>query len=115
MSQALTPLDTSKFEELKQKGGIYFLDFWAEWCGPCKVMIPVLHDEVAPQFPDLNFYGVNVDENPDLTEQFRISGIPTMLLIKFQDNQMQVLETFVGVTRKETLVEKITAALAANQ
>ena len=57
------------------------LDFWAEWCGPCRMMAPVLA-EIANEHPEWKVGKVNVDEEPVLANQFRISAIPTILLFK---------------------------------
>lgn len=57
------------------------LDFWAEWCGPCRMMAPVLA-EIAAEHPEWKVGKVNVDEQPLLANQFRVSAIPTFLLFK---------------------------------
>ena len=73
------------------------VDFWAEWCGPCRVVGPTV-DELAHQFADSVTVGkLNVDDNPSSTTRFGIQSIPSVLL--FQNGQ--VVETFVGVQPKE--------------
>ncbi len=58
------------------------LDFWAEWCGPCKVIAPVL-DEIAEEYKDrLTIAKINIDENPQTPPKFGIRGIPTLILFK---------------------------------
>ena len=58
------------------------LDFWAEWCGPCKMIAPIL-DEIASEYKDkLRIAKINIDENPQTPPQFGIRGIPTLILFK---------------------------------
>ena len=61
------------------KSGLTLVDFFAEWCGPCKMLGPVL-EEVSKDYPDINFVKVNVDENMDLAGQFGIMSIPTVYI-----------------------------------
>ena len=63
------------------KSGLTLVDFFAEWCGPCKMLGPVL-EEVSKDYPDINFVKVNVDENMDLAGQFGIMSIPTVYIFK---------------------------------
>ena len=57
------------------------LDFWASWCGPCRMVAPVL-DEIAAERPDIKVCKVNVDEERDLASQYRIMSIPTLMVVK---------------------------------
>ncbi len=84
------------------------VDFWAPWCGPCKMIAPLL-DEIARENTEtLRVAKVNVDENPSLLAKFGIRSVPTVLV--FSDGQLK--ETLVGVTSKQDLLSKV-AALAA--
>ncbi|MFZ0709831.1 MAG: thioredoxin [Terrimicrobiaceae bacterium] len=84
------------------------VDFWAPWCGPCKMIAPLL-DEIARENTEtLRVAKVNVDENPSLLAKFGIRSVPTVLV--FSDGQLK--ETLVGVTSKQNLLSKV-AALAA--
>jgi thioredoxin 1 len=87
------------------KTGVVLVDFWAEWCGPCRRLAPTV-DAIATEFDGrLTVAKVNVDENPTVPGRFMIRGIPTLLL--FKDGQ--VAETLVGLHSKEDitrLVEK---------
>ena len=84
------------------------VEFWAPWCGPCKMIAPLL-DEIARENTEtLRVAKVNVDENPSLLAKFGIRSVPTVLV--FSDGQLK--ETLVGVTSKQNLLSKV-AALAA--
>lgn len=83
------------------------VDFWAPWCGPCKMLAPTI-DEVANEFEGKVRVGkMNTDENPQTATQHGISAIPTVMLFKGG----QVVERFVGVTPKDQFAEKINAHL----
>ena len=84
------------------------VDFWAPWCGPCKMIAPLL-DEIARENPEtLRVAKVNVDDNPSLAARYGVKSIPTLLV--FSDGQLK--DTSVGLTSKQNLLSKI-AALAA--
>lgn len=75
------------------------LDFWAVWCGPCRMMAPTV-DEIAEENPDLLVGKVNVDEEPELAREFRISSIPTLVALK----DGAVIGQTVGVQSKEKVL-----------
>jgi len=87
------------------KNGVVLVDFWAEWCGPCRRLAPTV-DALASEFDGrMTVAKLNVDENPAVPGRFMIRGIPTLLL--FKDGQ--VAETLVGLASKEDisrLIEK---------
>lgn len=75
-------VDESNFktEVLESKKPV-IVDFWASWCMPCQMMSPVF-EQVSKDFPDVKFVKVNVDENPNLSNEFRIENIPCLVIIK---------------------------------
>ncbi len=90
------------FDE-QTKNGVVLVDFWAEWCGPCRRIAPIV-DELATQFDGRVTVGkMNVDENPSVPMRFMIRGIPTLLL--FKNGSLE--ETIVGLTGKEDLARLI--------
>lgn len=80
---------------------VVVIDFWATWCGPCKMMAPVV-EEVAKDYPDVKICKVNVDEEPELSNAFKIVSIPTIVVIK----NGEIIDSVVGYRPKED-IEKI--------
>jgi thioredoxin 1 len=85
------------------------VDFWAPWCGPCKMIAPIL-DEIAKEHSGkVRVAKIDVDQNPALAARFNIRGIPTMMLF----HNGAVKETIVGLTGKQAIVSKLEALAAA--
>ncbi len=84
------------------------VDFWAPWCGPCRIVAPHL-EELAGEREDLVIVKLNVDENPQVSARYNVMSIPTLLL--FKDGQ--VAHQIVGALPKNRLVQEIEPALAA--
>ena len=94
-------LTTAEFKQaVLEQSNLSVIDFWATWCGPCQMLAPVV-DEVSKEFEDVNFYKVNVDEEPDLTMQCGIKSIPTLAFIK----DGKTLDISIGLISKDELVD----------
>ena len=99
MSNAIDISDDNFDSEVLKSDKPVLTDFWAEWCGPCKVLGPVI-DEVAEDYSDrVKFVKLNIDNNPSNTQKFGIRGIPTLLLFKNGEK----IDTSVGVLSKSEL------------
>jgi len=97
----------SNFDELLKSGKPLVVDFWAEWCGPCKMIGPILED-LAHDYEDKVIIGkLDVDDNNDVTTRYGIRNIPTILFFK---DGLQV-DKQVGATQKSVMAQKIEALL----
>ena len=106
MSANVASVRSIDFEnEVVKSDKLVIADFWAEWCGPCKMIAPLL-DEIARELPDkVKIVKVDVEAEPQLAQQFGIYNIPTLLF--FKDGKVK--EQVVGTVAKKVLVEKINA------
>lgn len=93
-------LNKENFEQTIASG-VTLVDFWAEWCGPCQMMLPILDQFSASMEGKMTVAKVNVDENPEIAGQFRVMSIPT--LIVFKDGTP--VETLVWVQQADKLEE----------
>ena len=78
------------------------LDFWAPWCGPCRMVVPMV-EEIAKERPDIKVAKINVDENPELAKQFRILSIPTLVVME----QGQIKQRSSGAKPKDAILEML--------
>ena len=107
MAEATTVhLTEQNFDEaLTASQGVMLVDFWAEWCGPCRAIAPVLDELVRESGGKLTLAKVNVDENPGLAARYGIRSIPTILLVK----QGKVADQVIGAVPKAQLKKKLDA------
>jgi thioredoxin 1 len=107
-SEAVLTLTEANFEsEVTSSTVPVLVDFWAEWCGPCRMLGPILDDLAKEQGDKVKIGKVNVDESPNLSAQFSVRSIPMMVF--FKDGK--AVETVVGVQSKDALTKRL-AALA---
>lgn len=92
----------SYHNEVMETEKVVVIDFWATWCGPCKMMAPVV-EEVAKDYPDVKVCKVNVDEEPELSNAFKIVSIPTIVVIK----NGEIIDSVVGYGPKEDIAKII--------
>ena len=105
-SEKVQTFTDGNFDEVT-KSGVVLVDFWAEWCGPCRRLAPTV-DALAGDFEGKVTVGkLNVDENPAVASRFQIRGIPTILILK----DGQVADSVVGLVGKEELADKLNAQL----
>jgi thioredoxin 1 len=95
-------LTSANFEEATSKG-LVLVDFWATWCGPCRMLGPVLDQVAAEIGDDAVIAKVNIDEEQDLAVKFGVRSIPAMFILK----DGEVVESFVGVKDKSTLINAL--------
>ena len=97
----------TNFSELLEDSKLVIVDFWATWCGPCRMISPIL-DELEEEMADkITVVKVNVDDADEIAAQYRIMSIPTLLFFK----NGQIVDKTVGAMPKPALVEKIQANL----
>ena len=103
MMQAVTDKDFSE----KTASGLSVTDFWATWCGPCKMQSPILEEMSEESDGSVDYYKIDVDENPATSQQHGVMSIPTLLIQK----DGEVVDTLIGVHSRE----QIEAALEAHK
>ena len=109
MSENITHVNADSFQTtVSTAASPVLVDFWAPWCGPCKMIAPILEELAGELASQLTIIKVNVDDNGDLAAKYGIRAIPTLLLFKGG----QVVEQFVGMTDKATLKAKVAAKLS---
>jgi thioredoxin 1 len=95
-------------DEAIDKGGVTVIDFWAEWCGPCRMVAPII-DQLAEEYKDKVTIGkVDVDSNVQVSMKYGIRSIPTILILR----DGEVVEKHVGTISKKALTDKIESAMA---
>lgn len=104
---ALQLTDDNFQQEVLDSGKLALIDFWAVWCGPCRMLAPVI-EELAEEYKETAVVGkLDVDTNPEVSMKFGIRSLPTVLLLK----DGEIVDKHVGVTTKAVLKQKIEAHL----
>jgi thioredoxin 1 len=88
--------------EVEEYEGLVVIDIWASWCGPCKMLAPVI-DELESEMPEVKFCKINVDDEPALARMFKVQSIPTVAVVK----NNTFLDMSVGYVPKSKLVDLI--------
>ncbi|MBI2185673.1 MAG: thioredoxin [Acidobacteria bacterium] len=101
-SDKLKTLTDSNFDQ-EIRSGVTLVDFWAEWCGPCRRIAPIVEQLAGEYEGRATIAKLNVDENPNVPGRFMIRGIPTLLLFK----NGQLADTLVGLAPKETIAQML--------
>ncbi len=105
----VTTSSSASFQaDVLDKKGLVFVDFFAEWCGPCKVTSPIIH-EISEEMKDVSFVEIDVDKNQDLAGQYSVFSIPTFVI--FKDGK--VVSQFVGAMGKEGFLAELEKAKTA--
>ncbi len=107
---AVIEITKNNFEqEVLNSEKIVLVDFWASWCGPCRMVSPIV-DEIAEEMPEIKVGKVNVDEEGELALQFQVMSIPSLFIFK----NGEIVEQSVGAKPKNQIVEMIEKAKAAS-
>jgi thioredoxin 1 len=100
---AVIELNEANFEnEVEKNNGLVLVDFWASWCGPCRMLSPIV-DEIAEECKDVKVCKVNVDDEQTLAARFAVMSIPTLILFK----NGNIINKVIGVQPKTALLEMI--------
>ena len=97
-------INDEQFNEMIKGDVPVVVDFHADWCGPCKVLSPIL-DELDDEIENVEFVKINVDHYPELSGSYEIMAVPTVIMFK----NGEVKDRFSGVQPKETILEKVSA------
>lgn len=100
MAEVLEIKNNDFENQIEQKKGYALIDFWAPWCGPCRMMSPII-DDIAKEINNISFFKANVDEEQELSSRFRVSSIPFFVL--FKDGKAIASRT--GGSSKEEFVD----------
>ena len=99
---AVIAVTKDNFDSIQNGGKKVLLDFYADWCGPCRMVSPIV-DEIAQERTDIVVGKVNVDNEPELAKQYRVMSIPMLVVLK----DGEVVESVVGARPKEAILEML--------
>lgn len=97
-------VNEQEFNELKNNGNLV-VDFFADWCGPCKMLGPIM-EKVAEEYPDVTFVKVNVDDEQDLAVSYGVMSIPSVFFLK----DGEVVDQFLGLQQENSIKDKLNKA-----
>lgn len=92
----------SSLSEVIKNNKVVVIDFWAPWCGPCRMLGPIM-DKIAEKNPDIIIGKINVDENPDSANKYGITGIPAIIIIKDE----KIVEHLIGLQPEKRIQESL--------
>ncbi len=103
MPEIINTTDTDFENDINMTGKLVLVDLWAEWCGPCKMMEPVLEEIAGEMEESLQVVKINIDQNKETPMKFNVMNIPTLLFLK----DGKEVDRVIGVVPKKQLVKKI--------
>jgi thioredoxin 1 len=110
MAEGVFEVTSSNWDnEVLKAQGLVMIDFWAAWCGPCRMISPTVEELAKEYGGKIKVMKLNTDENPEIASRYKIMGIPTVIF--FKDGNM--LDQIVGVVQKQQLKAKIDSFLTA--
>ncbi len=110
MAEGIVEVTTSTWDkEITQSPGLVMVDFWAVWCGPCRMIAPTVEELAKEYMGKVKVAKLNTDDNPDIASRYKIMGIPTIIF--FKDGQK--VDQIVGAVPKPQLKAKLDSLLAS--
>ncbi len=110
MSDAVSEVTTATWEEqVLNSNGLVMIDFWAVWCGPCRMIAPTVEELAKEYSGKVRVFKVNTDENPEIASRYKIMGIPTLMFFK----EGQKVDQIVGAVPKPQLKAKLDSLLGS--
>jgi thioredoxin 1 len=114
MADGIVTLTSSTFDEtVKASDKPVVVDFWAEWCGPCKMIAPILSEIAADHGEDVTIAKLNVDEHGDIAQRYNVMSIPTLLV--FSGGDVQPAKRLVGAKGKGQLLQELEEFLPSSR